>query len=904
MMVMESEKSTKPQWHQLSSQQVAHLLETDPQKGLSIPAAAERQDRWGPNRLTAPEKQSAWLRFLQQFKQPLLYILLAAGLVTAFLREWIDSGVIFGVTLLNAVIGFVQESKAEDAIAALASSVATQATILRNGQKQVIDSGDLVPGDLVLLSPGDKVPADLRLIEVRNLQIDESALTGESVPVEKALTSLDTDTPLAERINMAYTGSLVTFGRGRGLVVAIGETTETGRLSQLMQQSTSLETPLTRKIDKFSKVLLYVILGLATLTFAVGIGQGFSWVEVFKAAVALAVSAIPEGLPAVLTVTLAIGVSQMAKHHAIVRKLPAVETLGSTTVICSDKTGTLTENQMTVQELYAGERRYRVSGSGYTPQGEISLNGHAIDLATAPALYECLEAGLLCNDSHLDEQDSNWAVVGSPTEGALVAVAQKAGLSSEKLAQRLPRLDTLPFESQFQYMATLHNNRSEQLIYVKGSVEAILKRCRQMLDVDGQAISINPTAIEQAVHKMAQKGLRVLSLAKKIAPGSQSAIGHSDIERDLIFLGLQGMIDPPRTEAIQAIHACQSAGIQVKMITGDHATTAAAIAQRMGINRTEDPLAFTGQDLARMNNSELANAVEQSHVFARVAPEQKLRLVEALQSKGETVAMTGDGVNDAPALKQADIGVAMGITGTEVSKEAADMILTDDNFASIEKAVEQGRTVYRNMLRAIAFILPVNGGESMTILIAVLLATPLPILPVQILWLNMVGSVALTVPLAFEPPSPDVMQHSPRPANEPLLSRRLITRILVVSVFNWIVIFGTFAWVTRTTGNEMLARTMAIQALFAAEVFYLFSISRLSGATVARLRGKKEPVGYAVLLGIGGVLILQLLFSQWRVMNQLFATEALSMTQGLICIGAGLPMIALAALLRRYVPIK
>jgi cation-transporting P-type ATPase F len=539
--------------------------------------------------------------------------------------------------------------------------------------------------------------------------------------------------------------------------VGIGEMTETGHLSQLMQQSTTIETPLTRKIDKFSKTLLYVILGLATFTFTVGVAQGFSWVEVFKAAVALAVSAIPEGLPAILTVTLAIGVSQMAKHHAIIRKLPAIETLGSTTVICSDKTGTLTENQMTVQEIDAGGRRYRVSGGGYAPDGEISLNGHAIDLAKTPALYECLQAGLLCNDSHLEVQDGHWMVVGSPTEGALIAAAHKAGLITDKLEQALPRLDTLPFESQFQYMATLHCSRPERLVYVKGSVEAILQRCRQMLDEDGEAMTLNPTQIEQTVESMAKKGLRVLALARKTVPDSQSSIEHSELEQGLVFLGLQGMIDPPRPEAIQAIDSCKSAGIQVKMITGDHAKTAAAIAQQMGLNQTKDAPVFTGQELAQLDEQGLANAVEQSNVFARVAPEQKLRIVEALQAKGEIVAMTGDGVNDAPALKQADIGVAMGITGTEVTKEAADMILTNDNFASIEAAVEEGRTVYKNLLRAIAFILPVNGGESMTILIAVMLATPLPILPVQILWLNMVSSVALSLPLAFEPSSPDVI---------------------------------------------------------------------------------------------------------------------------------------------------
>ena len=904
MTVIDNAKSKKHQWHHLSSEQVIRLLKTDSNMGLSFTAVAERRDRFGSNELTAQKKQSIWLRFLQQFNQPLLYILLVAGLITAFLQDWIDSGVIFGVTLLNAIIGVVQESKAEDAIAALAKSVATEATILRNGQKQVVSSSELVPGDLVLLSSGDKVPADIRLIEARELQIDESGLTGESVPVEKALQPLEAETPLAEHTNMAYTGSLVTSGQGRGVVVGIGEMTETGHLAQLMQQSTGLETPLTRKIDKFGKTLLYVILGLAALTFAAGIAQGFSWIEVFKAAVALAVSAIPESLPAILTVTLAIGVSQMAKQHAIIRKLPAIETLGSTTVICSDKTGTLTENQMTVQEIDAGGKRYRVSGGGYAPNGEISVNGHSVDLAIAPALYECLQAGLLCNDSYLEEQNGNWTAIGNPTEGALVAVAYKAGLSSDKLTQALPRLDTLPFESQFQYMATLHDLRPERLIYVKGSIEAILQRCDQMLNADGEAIAINPGQIEQTVERMAKKGLRVLALAKKVVSASQSAIEHSDIEQGLTFLGLQGMIDPPRPEAIQAIQACRSAGIQVKMITGDHAKTAAAIAHKMGLTQTPEAPVFTGQELAQMNQQELANAVEQSCVFARVAPEQKLRIVEALQSKGEIVAMTGDGVNDAPALKQADIGVAMGITGTEVTKEAADMLLTDDNFASIEKAVEEGRTVYKNLLRAIAFILPVNGGESMTILIAVLLATPLPISPIQILWLNMVSSVALSLPLAFEPPALDVMQKPPRPAHEPLLSRRLIARILAVSLFNWIAIFGTFQWIVQTTGNEALARTMAIQTLVAAEAFYLLSISRFVPALVAKLRGKDESVSYAVLFGIGSVFILQFLFSQWGIMNQLFATEALSLSQGLICLGCGLPIIALSALLKRFAPLN
>ncbi len=898
-----AKQSTQDQWHHRSVKAVVQALETDAETGLSTRIASERRDHFGANELIAQKRQSVWVRFLQQFNQPLLYILLAAGVVTAFLHEWIDAGVIFGVTILNAIIGFIQESKAENAIAALAESVTTEATILRDGQKQIVSSNELVPGDVVLLSSGDKVPADLRLLEVFNLQIDESGLTGESVPVEKNLTPLPSDTPLAERANMAYTGSLVTFGRGQGVVVATGERTETGHLSQMMQQSHSLETPLTRKIDRFSKTLLYVVLAMAALTFTVGVAQGFSWVEIFKAAVALAVSAIPEGLPAILTVTLAIGVSQMAKHHAIIRKLPAVETLGSTTVICSDKTGTLTENQMTVQEVYAGGQLYQVSGSGYAPEGEITLAGQPVALAKTPALSACLHAGLLCNDSHIEVQEGNWVVVGSPTEGALVTAARKAGLGPESLTDTLPRMATLPFESQFQYMATLHDRGSERLIYVKGSIEAILKRCHKIIDATGKPTTLDATAIEQMVDRMANQGLRVLALAQKTSTRAHSSLDHADIEQDLIFLGLQGMIDPPRPEAVQAIRSCQSAGIQVKMITGDHAKTAAAIAQRMGINQTAATPIFTGRELAAMDEVELANTVEQSNVFARVEPEQKLRLVEALQAKGEIVAMTGDGVNDAPALKQADIGTAMGITGTEVSKEAADMILTNDNFAAIEHAVAEGRTVYKNLLRAIAFILPVNGGESMTILIAVLLASPLPILPVQILWLNMVGSIALSVPLAFEPPSPDVMQNPPRPTNEPLLSRHLIIRILVVSLFNWIVIFGTFAWVVRMTGNEALARTMAIQALVAAEAFYLLSISRFVPAIIAKMRGQTEPLGYAVLFGIGVAILFQLVFSQWNVMNQLFGTAALNLNQTLLCLTIGFPMIGLATLLRRFAPL-
>ena len=903
------DKSTEQEWHGLSVQETTQQLNSDSDQGLSSAEINQRQEKYGLNELKGKRGKSPIVRFLLQFNQPLLYILLIAGAIKAFLGEWVNAGVIWGVTLINAIIGFIQESRAESALATLASSVETEATLIRDGQKVRVSSREIVPGDLVVLNSGDKVPADLRLTQVRNLQVNESALTGESVAVEKNTQQLNPDIPLAERTNMAYGGSFVTFGTGRGIVVATGETTETGRISQLIEQSTNLTTPLTRKFDKFSRTLLYIILAVAALTFAVGLAYGYSWVEMFDAAVALAVSAIPEGLPAVVTITLAIGVSRMARRHAIVRKLPAVETLGSATVICSDKTGTLTENQMTVQAIYAGSQHYTVSGTGYNPEGEITAAEEQSPIENPEsqvALSECLKAGLLCNDSHLEQKDGNWTVIGDPTEGALTTVASKAGFTSDALETEMPRLDAIPFESEFQYMVTLHapQRGQERIIYVKGSVEAIIQRCQQQLDPRGNPVSIDPETVHQEVDAMAQQGLRVLALAKKIVPRTQDTVDHDDIKTGLIFIGLQGMIDPPRQEAIRAVKACQSAGIQVKMITGDHAVTAAAIAERMGLNKDQSVVAFTGRDLAQMSQQELANAVENGVVFARVAPEQKLRLVEALQSKGEVVGMTGDGVNDAPALKQADIGIAMGGAGTEVAKEAADMILTDDNFASIEAAVEEGRTVYRNLLKAIAFILPVNGGESMTILISVLLARELPILSLQVLWLNMVNSIAMTVPLAFEPKTQRVMKRPPRKPNVPLLSGSLLKRILAISAFNWILIFGVFEWVRRDIGNLDLARTMAIQALVSGRIFYLLSISQLGNTLVGKLTGKVNRINAApaILVGIGVTVLLQVIFSQWEIMNQLFATAPLDLNQWLICFLVGLPMIPIAILVNRFDP--
>ncbi len=898
-------QSHSPTYHALADREILETLGSHAERGLPPEEVADRYERYGWNELQFKPGKPAWLRFLLQFHQPLLYILLLAGAVKAFLGSWMNAFVIWGVTLINAIIGYIQEAKAEGAIASLAKAVTTEATVVREGQTLRIPSRDLVPGDIVLLASGDKVPADLRLLKVRSLQVDESALTGEAVPVSKSLQVLPPDTPLAERLNMAYAGSFVTFGQGKGLVVSTANATEVGQISQSMERQASLATPLTRKFAKFSRTLLYAILTLAALTFTIGVGQGESWIYMFEATVALAVSAIPEGLPAVVTITLAIGVDRMASRNAIIRKLPAVEALGSATVICSDKTGTLTENQMTVQTIYAGGQYYQVGGSGYSPKGEISAiaddeSNTPLEDELPPALEECLAVGLLCNDSQLKQTGDDWSGVGDPTEGALIVAATKAGLTQAGLLSSQPRLDAIPFESQYQYMATLHDGEV-RTICVKGSVEALLPRCSQTIDDRGQIVPLDAAAIAQAVDTMAQQGLRVLAFAKKTVGDRQHSIDHEDLEADLLFLGLQGMIDPPRPEAIAAIHSCQMAGIRVKMITGDHIATAQAIAQRMGIQTAGKVVAFEGRELSKMDDNQLARALEEGSVFARVAPAQKLQLVEALQSQGEIVAMTGDGVNDAPALKQADIGIAMGKGGTEVARESADMLLTDDNFASIEAAVEEGRTVYQNLRKAIAFLLPVNGGESMTILISALLARDLPILSLQVLWLNMINSVTMTVPLAFEEKPRGIMQVPPRNPNEPLIVKSLLYRILTVSAFNWILIFGMFEWAKAATGDVTVARTMSIQALVAARVVYLISVSELGKSAIAYLRGRATSIANPRILWVGIVaaIILQIVFSQWGVTNLLFQTAPLTLNQWLICLLPTIPMIPVAILADR-----
>ncbi len=886
-------KTEKKNWHQMKTKEVADLLDADLTTGLSEEEVERRIEEYGPNEIGGKKSKSAFIRFLDNFKQPLIYILLIASLVSLLIGEKLDAAVIFGVAIINAIVSFIQESKAERAISALSKSMVTQVRVVRGGQTAEIGSRDVVPGDVIILSSGDKVPADMRLAEVRDLQINESSLTGESVPVSKNTEPTGKDAVLGDQTGMAFAGSLVTRGRGKGLAVSTGEDTQTGRISQMMEEGQGLQTPLTRKIHAFSHTLLYAIIGMAGLMFLLTFLKGISWVDGFQSAVALAVSAIPEGLPAAITVTLAIGVNRMAGRHAIIRKLPAVETLGSTTVICSDKTGTLTQNRMTVQFLYVDEKTYELSG-GFEQQGDILFEGSKADPNETSQLRDCLLAGLLCNDSHLEEREGRLETLGDPTEGALLLAALKSGFKKEEVEKRYPRIDTIPFESEKQYMATLHRQESGQSIYMKGSLEALLERCQKGTEAE---------QMKKEASLMADKGLRVLAFAKKETDTHRDRIDENDVDSDMVFIGMAGMIDPPRPEAVEAVKTAHSAGIKIKMITGDHALTAGAIARQMDIGGGEDEKVYTGKDLSGMTDDELSRVVENS-VFARVAPEHKLRIVKALQSKNETVAVTGDGVNDAPALEQADIGVAMGLMGTEVAKEAADMVLTDDNFASIEAAVEEGRTVYDNILKAISFILPVNGGESLTIFAGMLFLGVLPILPLQILWVNLVSSVALMLTLAFEPAEKDVMSRQPRPAGEKLLTRQLMIRISVISVYNLLVTFGMFEFIRRTTGNTDLARAAAVNTLVAAEAFYLLSISRFIPSVIDRLRGDAVRVAYAPAVGISAMILAQYLFTQWQPMNSLFHTSPLSLMQAAGCLVAGFAVLIPALIMRRYLPIK
>lgn len=860
---------TVSDWHARSHDEVFSALDSAADSGLSDTAAADRLARLGPNRIEARAGRGPVVRFALQFHQPLIYILIASGAIAAFLGEWVDAGVIFGVVLVNALIGFIQEGRAEDALAALARSVASDVTVLRDAHRRRVDAAELVPGDVVWLAAGDKVPADLRLFDARALQVTEAALTGESAAVAKAAGILPADTLLADRRNMAYAGTLVVAGQGGGLVVATGRATETGRIADLLDSTDTLATPLTRAMARFSNLLLVIILALAVLGFAVGSLRGEPLLDMLMAAVALAVGAIPEGLPAAITVTLAIGVARMARRRAIIRRLPAVETLGSTTVICSDKTGTLTENQMTVRALVTAAGRVVVSGDGYAPEGALSAGGQPV--AADGVLGELLEAGVLCNDAALvPDAEIGWTITGDPTEAALLVAARKAGLDETRLRAGAPRIAEIAFDSTRQFMATLNRKGEGAQVYVKGALEAILPRCDTMAGADGQVIALDAAAIDAEARLLAADGLRVLAFAR--GSGAGSVLNDAGLADGLCFLGLQAMLDPPRQAAIRAVRACAEAGVAVKMITGDHADTAQAIARQLGLV-SDGAQVLTGRDIAALDDAALRKAVGEVNVFARVEPAQKLRLVQALQARGEVVAMTGDGVNDAPALKAADIGVAMGAGGTEVAKDAAAMVLTDDNFATIEAAIEEGRGVYDNLVKFIIWTLPTNFGEGLVILFAVLAGVTLPITPLQILWINMTTAVLLGLALAFEPIQADVMRRPPRAPGTPILDAALGRRIVLVGVLLLVAAFGLFLrW--RELGVSLeIARTVAVNVFVAGEIAYLFNCRNLRGPFWA-CGWWSNPWFWG---GIGAMVVLQALFTYLPAMNRAFASAPLPM---------------------------
>ncbi len=871
-MEKQASESTLPAWHALHLDDVFKRVEGR-LEGLTAAEAEERLNRFGPNLLKPPKRRGPVERFLLQFHNVLIYVLLGAAVTTAFLQHWIDTGVILGVVVINAIIGFIQEGKAEKALAAIRNMLSLQATVLRDGHRGVVPAENLVPGDIVHLQSGDKVPADLRLVHVKSLQIQEAALTGESVPVEKSSPRVDETTTIADRHCMAYSGTLVSYGQGAGMVVETGDSTEIGRIGAMLAEVQTLTTPLLLQLARFARWLTLAILVIAALTMAFGvIVRHYSATEMFLAAVGLAVAAIPEGLPAIMTIALAIGVQRMARRNAIIRRLPAVETLGSVTVICSDKTGTLTRNEMTVQSVATARHMFDVTGVGYEPVGLFLRDGAEVHPEDHPVLSAITRAALLCNEAELRQNVDQWSMEGDPTEGALLTMAVKGGLDLDFERKSSPRTDIIPFESEHRFMATLHHDHEGHgFVYVKGAPERVLEMCGGQRGHDGDE-PLDPGYWRATAEQIASRGQRVLAIAYRNADEEHRELRYADVESGLSLLGLVGLIDPPRPEAIDAIKRCQAAGIRVKMITGDHAVTAQAIAGQLGLANPDHVV--TGRDLDSFDEDYLKGTVGDIDVFARASPENKLRLVEALQADGQVVAMTGDGVNDAPALKRANVGVAMGVKGTEAAKEAAEMVLFDDNFASIAHAVEEGRTVYENLKKAIVFILPTNGGEAFTLITAILIGTALPITAVQILWVNMITAVTLALALAFEPTEHDMMKRPPRPADEPLLTGYMIWRIAFVTAILVTGTFGLFFWERAHGADEALARTVAVNTLVMFEVFYLFNSRHLLAPVLNRegLFGSRS-----ILISVVAVIAFQLLFTYTPPFQHLFATRAIGL---------------------------
>nr|HMN84015.1 cation-transporting P-type ATPase [Burkholderiaceae bacterium] len=841
-------------------------------------------------RLAPPARRRALIRLLLQFHNILLYVIMGAALITALLGHWIDTGVLLAAAVINAIIGFIQEGKAESALDAIRAMLSPHATVIRGGVRAEIDAAALVPGDVVLLASGDRVPADLRLVDVKDLRIDEAALTGESLPVDKSIEAVGLDEALGDRYGIAYSGTLVTYGQGRGIVVGTGTDTELGQINQMLSGIRQLSTPLLRQVDGFGRKLAFAILAVSALTFVLGTWwRGHGPADMFMMVVALAAAAIPEGLPAIMTITLALGVQRMARRDAIVRHLPAVEALGSVTVICSDKTGTLTRNEMTVRKLVCAGQVFDIGGVGYAPVGELTAAGRPVAADHHPALALTVRAAALCNDGRLREEQGIWHVEGDPTEGALLALAAKAGLAQQAATRAWPRLDSIPFESQHRFMATWHRDEAgAQWIFVKGAPERLLDMCAGQLGRDGEA----PLDVDQwrrMATDLAAQGLRLLAFAARRGAPAGAGLTFADVESGYLMLALVGIIDPPREEAMRAVEECHEAGIRVKMITGDHVETARAIGAQLAIGAGKP--AITGAEAALMDDAELRRVAMEVDVFARASPEHKLRLVQALQADGQVVAMTGDGVNDAPALKRADVGVAMGQKGTEAAKEAADIVLANDNFATIAAAVREGRAVYDNLKKFILFMLPTNGGEALVVIAAILFELALPLTPAQVLWINLVTSSTLGLALAFEPAERGIMKRRPRPPGEPLLSGFFVWRVVMVSVLMMTGALGLFLWELRNGTAIETARTMAVNSVVVAEMFYLLN-SRYIVSPVLNPRGLTG--NRYVLLAVAACIPLQIAFTHAPALQSVFGSTPLTMLEWGKVLAAGLMVFCVA----------
>ncbi len=881
-------KRTQSAWHSICIDSVLEKLGAT-SAGLTRHEAEARLKTHGPNRLPEPPKRSTVIRFLLQFHNILIYVLIGSAAITASLDHWIDTFVILAVVLANAIIGFIQEGKAEKAMDAIRQMLAPHASVLRSGERHSIEGEKLVPGDIVLLEAGDKVPADLRLLKTHGLQIQEAILTGESVPVEKHTEPVPFDAPLGDHSCIAFSGTLITSGQGKGVVVATGAATEIGRISRLLSEVETLTTPLVKQMGAFAQWLTIFILLIATILLVYGYFVGHhEFTEMFMAVVGLSVAAIPEGLPAVLTITLAVGVQSMARRNAIVRRLPAIETIGSVSVICTDKTGTLTRNEMMVSSVLTHQHLFTLQGIGYEPQGTLLLENTEVSPAEYSVLEQLARAATLCNDAALHDREGAWMVEGDPMEGALLAFASKIGIEIRKEQAAWTRTDAIPFDAKHRFMATLnHDHEHHAFVFIKGAPEQILAMCINQSVTDWNVAPLNKAYwLEKADH-IAARGQRVLAFAVKPVKSEHTVLEHTDIESTLTLLGMVGMIDPPRVEAIAAVAECHTAGIRVKMITGDHAKTAIAIGKQIGLQNPTKVL--TGADLDGMNDASLKEAVLECDIFARTSPEHKLRLVMALQSHGMTVAMTGDGVNDAPALKRADVGIAMGKKGSEAAKEAAELVLADDNFASIASAVREGRTVYDNIKKVISWTLPTNAAEAMTIIIALLLGMTLPITPIQILWINLITAITLGIALAFEPTEENTMRRPPRPRGEPLLGGELVWYILLVSILCVCGVYGIYSYAIDRGYSIELARTLAVNTLVVMEIFTLFFIRNIYGTSLTwkAVRGTKM-----VWMSVIAVTVAQLAITYLPPLQKIFATEALPFLDGLLVIGIGVALFA------------